>query len=90
MKGALAWSGVFALVLVATGVTLVHVQHQRRALFVELQELQLERDEMLVEWGRLQLEQSTLANHDRVERLARSKLDLEVPAAAGIVLVSPR
>ena len=84
---------VVVLLLVAwvgSAVSLVYAQHQRRALFVELEALERARDEMQIDWGRLQLEQSTLANHERVKRLATSRLELELPAADDIVLVAPK
>jgi cell division protein FtsL len=37
----------------------------------------------------LKLEQSTWATHERIERLALDKLDLRIPTAAEVVLVSP-
>ncbi len=90
MKVKLIVACVLCALWVASAVPLVVSQHERRALFVELQQLERERDEMQNEWGRLQLEQSTLANHERVKRLAINKLSLELPAADDIVLVSPQ
>ncbi len=75
--------------LVVSAVALVYVQHHRRMQFVELRKLERERDAMQVEWGQLKLEQSTWATHERIERLALDKLDLHMPAAAEVVLVSP-
>ena len=84
---------VLALVLAATllvsALATVYVQHYRRTLFVELRKLERERDAMQVEWGQLKLEQSTWATHDRIERLAVEKLELHIPPAAEVVLVSP-
>ncbi len=67
----------------------MYVQHYRRMQFVELRKLERERDAMQVEWGQLKLEQSTWATHERIERLALDKLDLRMPTAAEVVLVSP-
>ena len=78
-----------AVALVVSAVALVYVQHYRRMQFVELRKLQRERDAMQVEWGQLKLEQSTWATHERIERLALEKLDLRIPTAAEVVLVSP-
>ena len=41
-----------------------------------------------VEWGRLQLEQSTLIMHGRIERIASEHLNMMVPAASSIQIVS--
>jgi cell division protein FtsL len=78
-----------AVVLFVSAVALVYVQHYRRMQFVELRKLVRERDAMQVEWGQLKLEQSTWATHERIERLAFDKLDLRIPTAAEVVLVSP-
>ena len=78
-----------AVALFVSAVALVYVQHYRRMQFVELRKLERERDAMQVEWGQLKLEQSTWATHERIERLALDALDLRMPAAAEVVLVSP-
>ena len=78
-----------AVALFVSAVALVYVQHYRRMQFVELRKLVRERDAMQVEWGQLKLEQSTWATHERIERLAFDKLDLRIPTAAEVVLVSP-
>ncbi len=78
-----------AVALFVSAVALVYVQHHRRMQFVELRKLERGRDAMQVEWGQLKLEQSTWATHERIERLALDKLDLHMPAAAEVVLVSP-
>ena len=78
-----------AVALFVSAVALVYVQHHRRMQFVELRKLERERDAMQVEWGQLKLEQSTWATHERIERLALDKLDLHMPTAAEVVLVSP-
>lgn len=75
--------------LLVSAIATVYVQHHRRMQFVELRKLERERDAMQIEWGQLQLEQSTWATHERIERLALEKLDLHMPPASEIVLVSP-
>ncbi|MDX1529789.1 MAG: cell division protein FtsL, partial [Gammaproteobacteria bacterium] len=54
----------------------------------ELQSLERERDALEVEWGKLQLEQSTWATHERIESLARKRLELRVPPLNETVLVT--
>ncbi len=73
--------------LLASSVSLVYVQHKRRELFMQLKVLERTRDRMQVEWGQLQVEASTWAAQDRIESLAREKLDLRVPSPDGVVLV---
>ena len=90
MTARLTMVAALTLVLLACAVALVRVQHERRALFIELQYLERERDAMRVHWGRLQLEQSTWSTHERVERIASEALGLSPPPADAIVLVTTR
>ena len=55
----------------------------------ELTRLVDERDELNIDFGRLQLEQATLAEANRVDRIAREKLGMKFPEAADIVVVRP-
>lgn len=68
---------------------LVLVRHENRMLFIELQKLQQQRDTLNVEWGQLQLEQSTLAEHNRIETIAREQLDMIMPAQNNLILIKP-
>ena len=82
------------LILLATAVLLsaldvIYSKHHSRKLFVELQSLEGMRDSLNIEWGQLQLEQSTWAMPNRVEKVARSRLGMDVPAPDQIVIVSP-
>ncbi len=43
--------------------------------------------ELEVEWGQLQLEQSTWAAHARIEKIARERLGMKVPAPGQVVSV---
>ena len=89
MNRRLVLNAVLGVVLFASAVATVYVQHHRRMQFVELRTLERERDRLQVEWGQLKLEQSTWATHERIERLALEKLDLHTPPAADVVLVKP-
>ena len=73
----------------ASAIAVVYSKHLSRKYFVGLQELQLVRDDLNIEWGRLQLEQSTLADHGRIDRLGRERLDMQLPSAEAIVIVKP-
>lgn len=76
-----------AVLLSALGV--VYSKHHSRKLFVELQVLEGQRDGLNIEWGQLQLEQSTWAMPNRVEKVARTRLGMDVPAPEQIVIVTP-
>lgn len=88
MKQSIVMHAILASALLLSAVSLVYVQHQNRALYVELQALERERDKLDTEWGKLQLEQSTWATHDRIESLARKRLKLRVPPTSEIILVT--
>ncbi len=78
----------FVLVVIACALGIVTSQHTARKLFMALEhEKEIER-RLDVEWGRLQLEQSTLIMHGRIERVAKEHLNMIVPAASDIQIVS--
>ena len=79
---------LFAFVL-ASALGVVTSQHKARKLYVELQQQQDLAKQYEVEWGQLQLEQSTWAMHARIEQIATSQLQMHVPDAAHIQIVSP-
>jgi cell division protein FtsL len=80
-------TGLLAIAVFASAVQVVISQHQARKIFIELQKLEKVRDDLAEEWGRLQLEQGTWANDDRIENLARGKLDMNDPELDSIVLI---
>ncbi len=88
-----AWQAGFVVVLslavVLSALAVVYVKFQSRVLFAELQGLSKLQDGMDVEWGQLQLEQSTWAAHGRIERMAHKRLQMVLPEAGQIVVVSP-
>ena len=81
------------LLLIASVLTsalaVVYAKHQARGLFVELQQLERTQDRLDTEWGQLQLEESTWATHGRIESLARSQLEMEIPEPDSLVIVRP-
>ncbi|MHB1246228.1 MAG: cell division protein FtsL [Sulfuriferula sp.] len=74
------------VVFCALGV--VSSQHHGRQLFVALQQEQAQQRKLDVEWGQLQLEQSTWAMHGRIEKLAKERLQMQVPSADRIQVVN--
>jgi len=76
-----------AVALSATGV--VYAKYASRKQFLELESIRTKSDAMEVEWGRLQLEQSTWATHGRVEKIAREKLDMRIPAVEEVKVIRP-
>ena len=87
MRNAIVIS-VLLIAVVASAVAVVRTHHERRSLFVALDEVDAARDRLQVEWGRLQIEQSTWAASDRIERTAAEKLNLHLSRAGATVLVA--
>ena len=68
--------------LVFCAVMLVHVSHQSRRLFIELELEQDRAKQMEVEWSQLQLEQSALGKFARIEAMAKRDLNMVTVATA--------
>ncbi len=66
-----------AILISALGVILS--THYNRQENIELERLMQQRDELDVEWRHLVLEQRTLTEHNRVEALVKSELDMRRP-----------
>lgn len=77
---------LFASVILLS-LAVVQTRHESRQLFAQLQAQQAERDALNVEWGKLLLEEGAWSQHRRIEQLARSRLDMDTPAAADIRVV---
>ena len=76
------------VVIFLSALQVVIARHDARRLFVELQKYEKERDELNEEWGRLQLEQSTWAVNDRIEAVARTKLNMKMPERSSVVVLA--
>lgn len=76
----------FVLIMVSLGV--VTSQHKARKLYFELEQQQDLSIKNETEFGQLQLEQSTWAMHSRIEELATKKLQMQVPDAKRIQVIS--
>jgi cell division protein FtsL len=74
--------------LIATALGVVTSQHKSRKLYFELEQQQELAKKYETEFGQLQLEQSTWAMHSRVEELAAKKLNMQVPDAKRIQVIS--
>ncbi|HYL19283.1 MAG TPA: cell division protein FtsL [Burkholderiales bacterium] len=79
---------VLSVFLVLCALALVTSQHKARKLFTELTREQEAAKQIDVEWGQLQLEQSTWAMHARIEKIASGYLQMSVPAAKRVRMVT--
>ncbi|MGV8944518.1 cell division protein FtsL [Thermomonas sp.] len=80
---------VLVLANVATALILVRDRHEHRLQFIELSKLEKARDELNIEFGRLQLEQATWAESNRVDQVARARLEMLFPRTEDIVVLRP-
>ena len=78
---------LLVLVAVLCALSVVGSNHRARKLHTELESTQKHMRDLEVEWGQLQLEQSTVAAHVRVEKLARDRLGMKVPAPGQILAI---
>ncbi len=65
--------------LVACSLLLVNSQYQARRLFIEVERAQVRKEKLEAEWDQLQYEQSALADHSRIDRIARISLGMSSP-----------
>lgn len=78
---------LFLLMVVICALSVVASQHNARKLFVELQKEKDRAQQMEVEWGQLQLELSTWAMPARVEKIAATKLHMQLPKSGQIQFI---
>lgn len=75
------------LAVIACALGVVTSQHKARKLFVELQKEKDRAQQMEVEWGQLQLELGTLATPVRVEKIASTKLQMQLPKSGQVQFI---
>jgi cell division protein FtsL len=77
------------LAVLGSAVQVIYARHQARDMFVRLERLNSQRDSLEMEWGRLQLEQSFWSSHAFVERVANTKLQMNLPQTRDVRIVRP-
>jgi len=85
------WAFMVALVVAVVGsaVVVVQTKHENRTLVHQLEQLRAEKARLETEWAQLQLEEATLAQHGRVEQIAREKLRMTEPRDTRVVRAVP-
>ncbi|WP_306606263.1 cell division protein FtsL [Azonexus sp.] len=78
------------LIVIACALAVVTSQHRGRKLFQALEAEQDKVRQLDVEYGQLQIEMSTWATHPRVEKIARERLRMVVPAPHSALPVQPK
>lgn len=76
-------------IAVASALGVVYAKHRTRMLVAEVQRLQQALEAYDEELGQLQLEQNTWAENGRIERLARSRLGMVLPARDYTLYIKP-
>jgi cell division protein FtsL len=80
---------VLWLAVLGSSVQVIYARHKAREVFVRLEQLNAERDSLEMDWGRLQLEQSYWSSHAFVERVANTKLQMNLPQTRDVRIVRP-
>ncbi len=79
---------ILYFVLIVTSLGVVTAQDRARKSYFELEQQEDAAKKMNVELGQLQLEQSTWSMHSRIEGIATAQLNMQVPDATRIQVVS--
>ncbi len=74
---------------IGSAIGVIYARHRHRQMFTELSRLERARDEINIEFGRLQLEQATVAESNRIDQIARVRLDMRFPEATDVVVLRP-
>ncbi len=77
------------IILLCSSLAVIGSKYQSRALFIAIQEQENILDSYEVEWGQSQLELTTLTEENRVERVAKKKLKLQMPSREKIIYLKP-
>ena len=85
----LRFNMILLLIAVVCALGAVTSQHRARKLFQALEGEQERVRKLDIEYGQLQLELSTWATHPRIEQIARDRLHMVTPDAAGRVVNKP-
>ncbi|SCN46999.1 cell division protein FtsL, putative [methanotrophic endosymbiont of Bathymodiolus azoricus (Menez Gwen)] len=67
---------ILLIILLSSGLAVIYAKYNSRLVFIEIQKAEQELDRLEVLWGRLTLEERMLAEHNRVEKIARKTMGL--------------
>ncbi|MFT6988899.1 MAG: cell division protein FtsL [Paraglaciecola sp.] len=77
---------LFLALLVSAGLVILSAHHNRQ-MSIAIERLMQEKDQLDVEWRNLVLEQSALTEHNRIEALVTSQLNMHRPLPSEEVVV---
>ncbi|WP_445768208.1 cell division protein FtsL [Rheinheimera sp.] len=74
------WPALLLVACMISALLVVHFAHLNRQTIIAQDTLYQQRDQLDIEWRNLLLEQRALAEHSRVEDIARNRLNMVRPA----------
>ncbi len=81
------WIMALAIVVWSNAIAVAYITHEVRSQTALLEQLKHEQYQLEMEWEALRLEQGALAEHNRIESLAKKKLTMKSVAANDEVVV---
>jgi cell division protein FtsL len=84
MKGGNLLPMTLIVLVMLSALAVVQIKHRNQALTSQLDRLRHDQQQLEQEWSQLQLEQATLAQHGRVDQLARTQFGMVEPAQSVI------
>jgi cell division protein FtsL len=84
-RGGMTLPLALGLCCVVSALAVVRVKHENRLLTTDLDRLRVERDQLDMEWAQLQLEEAALAQHGRIDQIARNQLGMSEPRSYEVV-----
>jgi cell division protein FtsL len=88
-KTSVLGAAALLLALMASALAVIYCKNLTRSIFIEIEQNERSLDKYEVEWGQMQLELSTLAEQNRVEAIATSRLKLVTPPRDKIIYIKP-
>ncbi|MDP5136042.1 cell division protein FtsL [Rheinheimera baltica] len=82
------WVVLLLFACVVSALIVVHFAHLNRQLTIAQDTLYQQRDQLDIEWRNLVLEQRALAEHSRVEDIARNRLQMLRPSGERDIAVT--
>ncbi len=79
---------ILVVILVWVLVGFVYSQNETRKLFAETQKIEKQILDINAEFARLQIEKSTLVANNRIEKVAREQLGMEMPEEEQILVIT--
>jgi cell division protein FtsL len=77
---------LFLAVLGSAGLVILSAHHNRQ-MSIAIERLMQEQDQLDVEWRHLVIEQSALTEHNHIENLVKTKLDMHRPTSKDEIVV---